>query len=71
MIAVALGRSIEFGARSRIWLESLPGAARFYESLGMTRQPRRSVEGNQVYTLEAATAEQLLVEINAKGIVEL
>ncbi len=37
----------------------------------MARQPRRSAEGNQVYTLKAATAEQLLVEINAKDIVEL
>lgn len=71
MITDALGRSIECGAGGRIWLESLPGAASFYESLGMARQPRRSAEGNQVYTLKAATAEQLLVEINAKDIVEL
>jgi len=37
----------------------------------MVKQPRRSAEGNLVYTLEAATAEQLLAEVKAKGIVEL
>jgi hypothetical protein len=42
-----------------------------YESLGMTKQPRRSAEGNLVYTLEAATAEQLLVEIKTQGILQL
>ena len=71
LIAVALVRSIECGAGGRIRLESLPGAAGFYEGLGLAKQPRRSVEGNRVYTLEATTAEQLLAEIKAKGIVEL
>ena len=61
LIAVALARSIECGASGRIWLESLPGAASFYEGLGMIQQPRRSVEGNLVYTLEAPAAEQLLI----------
>jgi hypothetical protein len=71
LVAVALARSIECGAGGRIWLESLPGAASFYESLGMAKQPRRSAEGNLVYTLEAATAEQLLDEIKRRGILEL
>lgn len=71
LIAVAIAQSIERGCGGRIWLESLPGAARFYDSLGMTKQPRRSAEGNLVYTLEAATAEQLLVEIKRQGILEL
>jgi hypothetical protein len=71
MIAVALSRSVECGCGGRICLESLPGAARFYESLGMTKQPRRSVAGNLVYTLEAAAAEQLLVEIKTQGILGL
>jgi hypothetical protein len=71
LIAVALARSIERGAGGRIWLESLPGAASFYESLGMAKQPRRSAVGNLVYTLEAATAEQLLDEIKRQGILEL
>jgi len=70
LIAVALMRSIEGGAAGRIWLESLPGAAGFYESLGFEKQPRRSAEGNMVYTLEPAAAEQLLAEIEAQGIVE-
>ncbi len=43
----------------------------FYESLGMEKQPRRSAAGNLVYTFEPATAEQLLAEIKAQGIVEL
>jgi hypothetical protein len=71
LIALAVARSIECGAGVRIWLESLPGAARFYESLGMAKQPRRSADGNLVYTLETAIAEQLLAEIKAQGIVEL
>ena len=71
IIAVAIAQSIERGYGGRIWLESLPGAASFYGGLGMAKQPRRSAEGNLVYTLEAATAEQLLDEIKRKGIVEL
>jgi hypothetical protein len=71
LVAVAIAQSLECGYGGRIWLESLPGAASFYESLGMVKQPRRSAEGNLVYALEAATAEQLLAEIKAKGIVEL
>ena len=62
---------MEHGAGGRIWLESLPGAASFYEGLGMAKQPRRSEEGNVVYTLEPAKAEQLLDEIKMQGIVEL
>jgi len=58
------------GLATRIEL-GIGGAASFYESLGMVKQPRRSAEENLVYTLEAATAEQLLAEIKAKGIVEL
>jgi hypothetical protein len=37
----------------------------------MIQQPRRSVEGNLVYTLEAPAAEQLLDEIKRQGILEL
>jgi hypothetical protein len=59
----------ELGHGGSIWLESLPGAAAFYESLGMARQPRRSAEGNLIYWLLPATAEQLLEEITARGIV--
>lgn len=71
LIAVALARSLERGAGGRIWLESLPGAASFYEGLGMAKQLRRSAEGNAVYTLERVTTEQLLDEIKMQGIVEL
>jgi hypothetical protein len=71
LIAVALARSLEHGASGRIWLESLPGAASFYERLGMSKQPRRSAEGNAVYTLAPPKAEQLLDEIKRQRIVEL
>ncbi len=39
LMAVAIKRSIESGAGGRIWLESLTGAADFYESLGMACRP--------------------------------
>ncbi len=70
-MGLALSRSIECGAGGRVWLESLPGAASFYEGLGLVKQFRRSAEGNLAYTLEAATAEQLLDEIKRQGIVEI
>jgi hypothetical protein len=71
LIAVALARSVERGAGGRICLESLPGAAGFYESLGMEKQTHRSADGNLVYSLEPAAAAQLLDEIKRQGIVEL
>lgn len=71
LIAAAIKESIERGCGGRISLESLPGAANFYEGLGMVKQPRRSAEGHLVFTLEAATAEQLLDEINRQGILKI
>jgi hypothetical protein len=70
LIALAVRRSIECSAGGGIWLESLPEAASFYENLGMSQRPRPAPEGNLVYTLEAAKAEELLEEIKRKGIVE-
>jgi hypothetical protein len=70
LIAVAIRRSFETGRDGRIWLESLPRAAGFYESLGMNRQPRRSADGNLVYSLEPAVAQQLLEKIKQSRIVE-
>jgi hypothetical protein len=69
LMAAAIARSQECGARGTVWLESLPGAARFYESLGMARQPYRSAEGNLIYVFEPGSAKQLLDEIKAQGIV--
>ena len=69
LMAAAIARSRERRASGSLWLESLPGAAGFYESLGMVRQRRRSAEGNLMYLLEPGTAEQLLDEINAQGMV--
>ena len=69
MIAVAIRRSLERGDGGRIWLDSLPGAAGFYQSLGMVRRSRRSAEGNHVYTLDPSGAKQLLDEIRERGIV--
>jgi hypothetical protein len=71
LIAVAIVRSMEYGAEGWIWLESLPGAAGFYENLGMARQPGRSPEGNLMYELELKTAKQLLEEIKNEGIIKL
>ncbi|MFO1500661.1 MAG: hypothetical protein U1G07_20135 [Verrucomicrobiota bacterium] len=70
LLALAIERSIEIGAGGRIWLESLAGAASFYESLGMNRQPRRSAEGNLVYLLNSTVAKQLLERIKENRIVE-
>lgn len=70
LLAVAIERSIEIGASGRIRLESLAGAASFYESLGMNRQPRRSAEGNWVYVLKPTVAKQLLERIKENRIVE-
>jgi hypothetical protein len=70
LIATAVIRSFEHGLGGRIWLESLPAAARFYENLGMEKQPFRSVDGHLVYTLQSEPAEQLLEEIKKKGIIE-
>jgi hypothetical protein len=41
LMATAVASSVECNAGGVIQLESLPGAARFYESLGMSRQPGR------------------------------
>jgi hypothetical protein len=71
LMAAAIARSQECRANGSVWLESLPGAAGFYKSLGMARQPRRSAEGNLVYVIEPGTAEQLLDEIKAQGIVKV
>ena len=70
LIAVAIRRGMEKGTGGRIWLESLPGAASFYESLGMDRQSGRSAEGNLIYVLEPRVAEQLLEKIKENRIVE-
>jgi hypothetical protein len=70
LMAVAIQRSIESGFGGQIWLESLPGAAGFYECLGLTRQLRRSADGNLVYILEQTAAEQLLEKIKEERIVE-
>lgn len=71
LMSVAAMRSIQRDASGRIWLESLPGAASFYESLGMSRQSGRSAEDNLIYVLESATADQLLEKIKENGIVKL
>jgi hypothetical protein len=69
LMAAAITRSVDHGAGGRIWLESLPRAAGFYESLGMAKHTRRSAEGNLIYILDPAVAEQLLDVIRGQGIV--
>jgi hypothetical protein len=68
LIGIALRRSLECSSDNGICLESLPGAASFYENLGMTKRARRSLAGNLVYTLKAAKAEELLEEIKRQRI---
>jgi hypothetical protein len=70
LMAAAIVRSLECDASGGIWLESLPGATGFYESLGMAREPHRSDEGNLIYVLQSGTSKQLLDEIKEQGIVE-
>ncbi len=69
LLAVSILRSVELGRGGRIWLESLPGAEGFYQSLGMRKQPRRSAEGNSIYVLEPQAAKELLEEIRKEKIV--
>ena len=71
LVATAIARSRECNARGTIRLESLPGAAGFYENLGLVKQPRSSAEGNTIYVLDWATAEHLLEELDSQGIVTL
>jgi hypothetical protein len=67
LIAVAIIRSVECQMKGRTWLESLPGAERFYESLGMTMQSRQSIDGNSIYTLDAAGRNNCLRKSREKA----
>jgi len=58
LMSLAVRRSREVGAGGRLWLEALPGAAGFYESLGMTRRFQASEEGHCIYTLESPLAPE-------------
>jgi len=62
LMAAAVARSIDLGYAGRIWLESLadPTTLRFYRSLGMTRQRRRSAEGFDVFVFDQAGASEFL-----------
>jgi hypothetical protein len=71
LIGVAVMRSRKLAAKGGIRLEALPGAAKFYENLGMERQPLRSADGNAVFVLSESTAEEFLEEISSAGILEL
>ena len=62
LMAVAVIRSQELGMRGRLWLESLPDprTVKFYENLGMCRQPLRSSEGYEVFMFEITAARAFL-----------
>ena len=66
MVAVATERSLEHNLEGRVWLESLPGAEKFYDNLGFERLKRRSKEGYQTYLLDSNTALQLLTAIKRR-----
>jgi hypothetical protein len=70
LVAAAVVRSFEHGAQGRLWLESLKEAERFYEDLGMVRQHVSSSEGNCLYSLDSATAKELLEKMRTKGILK-
>jgi hypothetical protein len=71
LVAVALLRSIESGKNGKVWLESLPGAQAFYESLGMESEGEKSEDGNVIYRIEPEGAKRLLDKIAKKGILKL
>ena len=62
-MAVAVARSIEAGMQGRIWLESLadPKTLQFYQNIGMTRSPRKSSDGYDVFVFEIDCAMEFLV----------
>jgi hypothetical protein len=68
LVGMAVRRSLERKLKGRLWLESLPGAAAFYESLGFRRLPAVSAAGYVVYVLTAARAKALLKTISNRGI---
>jgi hypothetical protein len=69
LVTAAVVRSLERGANGALWLESLPGAAKFYHNLGMAPQPGKSPEGNLIYEFNPASAQHLLDVMKARGIV--
>jgi hypothetical protein len=71
LIGAAITRSMEMGAGGALWLESLAGAAAFYEHLGMTKQTELSLDGYDIYVLDATHAQGLLEKLHAEGILAL
>ena len=71
LIAIAVVRSLELGGEGRLWLESLPGAEAFYDSIGMIRQALRSREGHTIYIMEEDASKEFLEEIRKRGIITL
>jgi hypothetical protein len=71
LLGVAVLRSQQIGAGGSLWLEALPGAAGFYENLGMEKGSRTSRDGNVIYSLIPSRAEHLLDVLCQRGILEL
>jgi hypothetical protein len=71
LMAAAVARSIKCGTRGSVWLESLPRATHFYESIGMAKQDEVSEEGHMIYVLRPSKAEQFLRRMRAAGVVRL
>lgn len=71
LMAVVVARSLELGMAGRVWLESSPDprTLKFYESIGMIRQPQRSADGFDVFVFESQRAlEFLTTAINEKWV---
>ncbi|MBI4023635.1 MAG: hypothetical protein HY360_01555 [Verrucomicrobia bacterium] len=68
LVAAAVLRSKASGFAGRLYLESLPGAVRFYERLGFERQERKSSAEYPIYLLSSTRAEKLLGSLKEEGI---
>lgn len=70
LIGVAILRSLDCRMGGRIWLESLPDAEAFYESLGFVARTSQSSDGLTIFTLSESAAAELLEELKRKEIIE-
>lgn len=68
LIGAAILRSRETKAKGGIWLESLPGAATFYENLGMVQLLEKSADNYDIYVLPNSDAQRVLEKLIGNGI---
>lgn len=71
LVALAVHRSREIGWAGRLWLESLPEAAAFYEHCGFIRLPGISADGFDMFWLSEDAADALWRKARKAGILSL